>query len=483
MNQNKLSTKRIRVVVAIISVTIIWWLHMLYALPGSDGSNMSCDAINGYAVDIDTEFVTDWHSALFGWEGIILKKIASFCGVSLCGIECINIMAFFIITLACLAVLYLILITKKWWVAIMIPIAFFYIVRCNGGHATWRLDHFFVYLLILLIATISALYRSKNNWMKILLVIAIVLLLWHCCAYRKNSIILVPVVMGGMLFCLRKEISFDRYKYILYLLFWSGCFGGFLLFANYIIPSVKTNPVSCMLISDVRIAHVLRGEQDSFFEKNVKVTRCKEADYKIGGYWHALHDRKNCSICMANRKNIFHSDSPYGVYVENLRKMPKEMIVAKVIQIMQLYRLDKFPISLQTLVEKWYPCVRYDKRVFFPHPSPKREAVKVWMVFFCLMITTYYSIKKIVKNRTVKNEDFDLLHVLVSCIALFYAASFIIVTPTPDYRYLMPSLSLGQLILLTWVCSYFGKVYRNIVTKYRKRKNPCIAAPKESACH
>lgn len=463
--------------ILIISWIVLLWDGALpgYIEPGITESNISFDAYFSYAENIDSGIVTDWHSVFHIYEGILLKKIASFLGFSLTGLDCINIMAFLAIVLMIVSISYLSTIgskTSRYY--IIFPLAILSISKLNGIFAIWRIDNFFCIFLFAMIASVISLYRCQNKKIKILLICSIIILLWHCCGYRRNAILLTPIIITAVLYSSEKVRKLNIFKKMITIFIFCGvAFTLFIPIQNLIMPAVKSYPESAMMISDIRIAHVLRNTQDSFFSNNSDIRRYPTKDNIIGAHWHVLHNREHCSFCkvysakFSSWPHMYHSFSPYDLYIESWKSMPKDMFMAKIIQIAQFYRLDIFPF-IKSYIMKKYPNTKGK----WPSTPNIIEVIKIWGTYISLLIISFISLKKIIKRN---NHDITIehLYVLVSCIAFVYYASFIIVTPTPDFRYIAPSLTLGQIMLFVFI----EEGIRNLIKKkssYKQYNGACF---------
>ena len=468
MNLYKLNNRFNRVVAVNLIVVVLWIILMAkgvlpgYIKSGLTGSNISHDAYHSYAQYIDSEIVTDWHGVLFAYQGIFLKKICYFLGLKLTGLDCINVMAFIAITIMMLSVSYLSSIGCKksaWYV--FFPFILLAIVRINGGFSLWRQDNFFTMMLIPLIACVVALYRCHSKNVKILIACCIIILLWNCCGYRRNALILVPLIVFSIIYSSEKVKKSGFFKKITYVAIFSGVL--FILFMpvqKLIMPSVRTYPEAAMMMSDVRIAHVLRNTQESFFADNPDMERYPAVDNVIGAYWHTPHTYKDCILCQSYYKKysvyptMSHSLNPYNLYYKSWQHMRRDMIVAKIIQIAQFYRLDNLPFFKST-IENMYPNTRGKWGV----SSSKKNVLRIWGTLLMLFILTCISWRRI---RLMNKADITMDHlcIFLSGIVFIYYFSFLVVTPTPDYRYIAPSMIIGQISIVIFIGRHIREIWQ-----------------------
>ena len=69
MNRSK------KIVGVIVILLVVLYSLFLPLIPGMNGEKMSYDAVHIYANCIETESVTNWHSSLFMYECIVVKRI------------------------------------------------------------------------------------------------------------------------------------------------------------------------------------------------------------------------------------------------------------------------------------------------------------------------------------------------------------------------------------------------------------------------
>lgn len=461
-SQNKISIFRLIYFLAILFL----FLALINYLPKIDGSNMSADAALAYTYCIESENVLDWHSPLFMYECIYLKKLFSLFGVYINGWLCIRYMAVIHFVLMALGVAYLTALgCRKTRCCVLFPVLLFVVVYVNGLCQEWRLDNFFLCSLFPLVASIVAFYRVKRRWWKLCLLILSFAILWHSCSLRKNALLLVPVYVFSICYVHSKW----RQLGILVKSFSVVCISSiyfviFMVLSNLMLPSLKSYPVTPMLISDVRIAYILRGKSEDLFEKEKHIGKLPIKNYSLGAHWHVVHDKDNCEICHEiPNVLLMHASNPYGLYWETLKLHTQEILLAKLIQINQFYCAGWTPSFLRELIESQYSVIRRDVRITWPGVFRPYRIADIWGTHILLAITMLYSMKKL-KEKGIAGSCFNYFYVLIGLCAILYTLSFTVVTPTPDDRYLMPSLSLAHAILIVWLGKWINERYGKYVS-------------------
>ena len=444
----------------LLSVLFLF-LALINYLPRIDGCNMSADAAFAYTYCIESENVLDWHSPLFMYECIYLKKLFSLFGVYINGWLCIRYMAVIHFVLMTLGVAYLTALgcSKSKW-CVLFPVLLFVVVYVNGLCHEWRLDNFFLCSLFPLVASIVAFYRVERRCWKMCLLLLSFVVLWHSCSLRKNALLLVPVYVFSICYVYSNWRQLRIWRKIFFVICISFIyFVSFLGLSNLMFPSLKSYPITPMLISDVRIAYLLRGKADDLFENENYIRKLPINNYSLGAHWHVVHEKEKCEVCHDNSK-IFHmhATNPYGIYGEALKLYTQEILLAKFIQINQFYCAGWTPPFLRKFIENRYPAMRRDNRITWPGVFRPYRLANIWGSCILLLITMIYSIKKL-KAKGTREGGFNVFYVMIGLCAILYTLSFIIVTPTPDDRYLMPSLSLSHAILIVWLGNWMNERY------------------------
>lgn len=438
MNPSKMNKRFILSLTCVICTLAL--LVYIGLMPGADGSNMTEDTRSTYSVSIETHHVTNWHSSLFMYEGIAVKCIFALLGIKLSGVEVIRIMGICATFLSLSSIAYVLSLfngsTKKYLCCYTLAM---FIIFANDSYSLWGLDQFFTHVSITLIAVIVALYSTNSDKLKICLSILILILLWNCCAFRKNSILSAPLVISAIVLAFPKYRNWSYKKLIAAVGVLSMVFAIiFMPLVDVLFPVQQTKPITPMLISDVRIAAILEGEENKLFETNLIDSKWGDTDYTITAYWHLLRDK---SLYPKLEK----------LYIQYWKEKPVTMMVAKGLQIFQFYYGGVIHHKLHKVVESSYPAVKNNPHAWKNVFSCNYTLSKIrWCTFILLAVTAVISYKQL-KCTSISGSLFDFIYVIVAAYCLLYACSFIVVTPTPDIRYLAPSVSIGQLGLMFWL--------------------------------
>lgn len=420
------------VFVSAIFSLVIAILLIVYATPDVDGSGMSIDAREAYAVCIETGRVTNWHSALFMCEGVALRNVAALFGVALSGYAVIKIMAAMLYLLMCAGVAFLIVqLQRNEGLIALISLIIYGIIALYAGFNIWGLDIAFLCVLFALFASVVALYRAKRRKARICLYIISFFLMWHCVEYRKNSLLLMPWILFAIFLSIEAFRSLSVKRMILTVAV--GSMVSALLFmlpGNYLFPVIRTHPIVPMMISDVKIAHILQGRED-------ELMRIKSFPDLSSTYGRSI------TASYAVMKNA--EDYPHlrDFYINSWKEYPKEMLIAKGIQIMQFYLCGKTPDGVRALIENKYQKLRHnpyawrDYRSYYSVPCAMLIGRLLPFVIMAIVIP-FAAIS--VKRQGIINSPIASFTIFSGGAALLYAASFMVITPTADDRYLMPSL-------------------------------------------
>lgn len=414
----------------------------IFLSPGVDGSNMTLDAKNTYTQCIETGIVTDWHSALYMHEGIALKKIMQLVGVCLSGWAIIKIMS--IVHLFCMffSVCYLLTIYRpKSAISCLLAVVFSAVFLTEAALSNWGLDQSFICVLVSLIASVVALYRVERKSSRLMMWCCSIILLWHCVAFRKNSIFIVPWVMFALMYSVESFRQNSWRKMALcvmsYSLLGALCF---LAIPKIILPTKSSAPQIPMMVSDLRIAYILMGKEDELLTVKTLPDEYAPWDKTITAYPRGL------------RKDADYKEFE-KFYIDNWRNHTKEMLVSKSLQMLQFYMGGKTPAIIKKIIQKHFPAVVKNPdawKEYKTHGIPSLLLLNRIVPLLFTLVILFMSIRFIKKIGFVKSP-IDLFFVFSGVTALLYAVSFMVITPTSDDRYLMPSIVICKIIIFVWV--------------------------------
>ena len=195
-----------------------------------------------------------------------------------------------------------------------------------------------------------------------------------------------------------------------------------------------------MMVSDVRIAYVLMGREDELLKNNSFESAYQPYDRTITAYYRLL------------KKGSKYEEFE-DFYIQTWKEHTREMLVAKALQVMQFYFGGKTPTPIQGLVNKCYPKVLENPEAWKEYRTQGTTMMSLINRISPLMLMlalTLVAVYVAMRNKGA-HSSFELLFILMGLVAIVYAASFMVVTPTPDDRYLMPSLLICKVMLAAWV--------------------------------
>ncbi|MGN0811580.1 MAG: hypothetical protein ACI4PY_08790 [Akkermansia muciniphila] len=394
-------------------------------------ANFAVDAAYSYAPQIEgTEAVSNWHSSFFMYEGRVVSQILQFLvGHSISGFDIVTFLWYVsaLVILVCFCVFYINSVRASQ--SIFVQFALGLSLMTAAHYTSVYLDFFFLSTLLITFLICYYMHEIKGRWIRVSLLITIAFLVINMVNYRKNAILLAPV--------------FFLYAYHQY---WKmRCLKLFTLYVLYLIamipfaislflPVKKAYPTNPMIESDLRIAAILRGEQELMRNK-----------LKYCGFTDTEHPFRNSlsPICVGDYMTGHNIDQSalLRLYSEEWKSNTKTMLTAKVIQIIEFYAAGYLPSPVQNALLSIYPALKNNNDAMKFHRQGGR---KLWHMRMLLLFTlSWISVKTFSDIRKVRNQTQSNLVWLVSTISVLYAASYLIVTPTPDMRYLTPSVVLG----------------------------------------
>ncbi len=265
--------------------------------------------------------------------------------------------------------------------------------------------------------------------------------------YRRNAILIAPIFFIFAIHSLRNIKLFRLCAlYFLYI-------AAMIPFAlSFVVPVKKTSPTNPMIESDLRIAAILRGEQLLIREK---LKDCGFIDTE-----HYLKDSiAACSVGDYETGVNIDQEKLRRLYFEEWKNHTNSMLLAKSIQVVEFYTAGVLPGILQKVLINTYPALKNNRNAMMFHSY---QAKIVWiprMVLFILL--SWISLRTLSDQRKSATSPAPVW--LVSTISVLYAASYLIVTPTPDMRYLTPSVVLGFPAAVLYVSDLLKRRRQNTV--------------------
>lgn len=453
MNRSK------KIVGVIVILLVVLYSLFLPLIPGMNGEKMSYDAVHVYANCIETESVTNWHSSLFMYECIVVKRILDllfrcfFSGHAvLCIFWCFStlMMVAAIVFIGCQLVektaIWCVLYPCAVYASLKLPLAHLY--QCGVG-----LDYFFVCVLWCFLASMLAYNSSITHSKKIIWLAVVLLILLHLVSFRRNSVFIVPLGVACIMYGFE---SFNKLRLYHKIGLWVAssmlCSFFALVWADAILPVKKLHPVAPMMESEVRIAAILRGEADAYRQQGLIATKGEDAERCISAYWYGSHDWEKLS----------------EIYIDEWRANTETMLTAALIQRVQFFSGGNNFDILKKVVESRFPAVVGNERAWLHVTPVLLEGPLVRLLWLslspCLVIA-------VVLVRKYGKISFAICFVSVvsALVSLLYAGSFLVVVPTSDARYLAPAYMMALLSGLLFA----GMLIEMIGKKVMKRSNAC----------
>lgn len=409
--------------------------------PHRPGAVITGDPVFSYAPAIDAEFVCDWHSALYLQECILLKKILNFCSLGLTGIEILYVVwylsAFVIVLLTCVM---LFSFRKEMKMPLMLyAAALLLLMNMRGAISFLCIDFHFVAVIVSVLFVMWRAKRTNRKKMQYLWMVAFLLLLIQMVEVRKNAALLLP-----FLFAVELYIFYPRFsKKCLTLL--AVAFSAIFLFSEkYVSEKLfvdqKTYPASVMMMSDLCLAATLRGDSETTHAMLIRETGYQLK--KKTRYYRA--DIPYFPSFPVNEYDSSHWEPLKKIYFDAWINEFVSMFDARMLQVVQFYTGGYIP----EFVIKYYDFrygVGNDIRSNLPAAFNYKRyfSMLVWLIVAVVSILyTYYLTRKIVNKRATY---VDTCVWVSSVVGILYAASFLVVTPTPDFRYRVVCLLLFSL--------------------------------------
>lgn len=457
MNQSRFLWKEYLVSLLIIAVVSSL---LLPCIPGADGERMSWDSVNVYSRNIETENVSNWHSSLFMYECIALKRVIGLVtGQSMCGVEVLRIAwcGFSLVMLVFMIVLGFRLVRHSWVWIMAFPCCIYLALKITLPHFYQlgvSLDYYFMCLLWPFLAALVEYFNCELKDKRLVWLVVVMIVLLHLVSYRRNAALFVPVLMGCLLYGAEwfRILSWGN-KFVV----WCASVAMLLLVAfsgvDAILPVSKARSLTPMMESDVRIASILRGELDEFRKQGFFAITRDKAERKITAFWYVA---SKCGAEWTAYRDI---------YVEEWRTHPETMMAAAIIQRIQFYCGGHSFLFLKEAVESRYPIVKNNPKAWeactpLVHESPCWRLFWICTAPFCALVGYAVWRKKRLLSPVV------VICTTSAAIAALYACSYMVVVPTPDARYLAPSYMFALVAAPLLVVELAKRAYKRVSERW-----------------
>lgn len=388
-----------------------------------------------YIENITDGYITNWHSSLFIYEGIAIRNILQVFGVTAGGEIAFLCMyyASVVLILLCMSHWWYVMMRHHWGYVFVLA-GYIYATIILYRYTFGSLDFFFIAMMALYASVMLELKRFKKH--RLLAFTLIFLILLHVVAFRKNSILIVPLLLWASCSYLalfpsikKRLIMVAISSVVLYGL--SGC-----------LPvSEKVHPVYPMLSSDMKIADILRGAENSLTNPYYTVDSSPPVMSSTV--------RAHFPECSGVLWRGYFGDVPglsedeyadfISCYKGYWQKNTEAMIYSLALQRIQFFSRGVVPDFVQPFIESKFPKLKHNNRAWEANACVGSSLYLI-MLLATLPAVAYAVSKITIIFRTSSEKNFDdLLLVIISLSAVLYAASFLIITPVPLMRYLVPS--------------------------------------------
>ncbi|MBR5214339.1 MAG: hypothetical protein IKV92_08775 [Akkermansia sp.] len=402
------------------------------------------DAVITYADQISgSQPVTDWHCALYMYEGRVMHSLLE--AVTAGEVDGILPQRVFMwvadmLLLANLAYWLALLLRRdvRWgWMAL--PLGGSMVLLHIGLGVS--LDYFFCTCVFSAVSLSMVLYLSERKLVWVLCGLGLVVLMWHMVEYRRNAALLLPIFMylltaRWMLSCripLKATVAavFTLVLYVVATRFIALC----------ALPVVHKPSMAPMVESDLRIAAVLENERVAEWarlkENGLPVYEHEYCD-SITAYWGGAD------------VNTTDWDRVWAYYLHAWKTNTGNMLMARVLQLSQFYWSGSTPWIVEVTADAMYPQMADNHKrwqtlkptdIEYLYLRILRLGVTLASICLCLRYVWLW----LVKRRELTAEQYLLM--IITGVATSYSLSYVVVTPTSDFRYLLPAQMLGCIVL------------------------------------
>lgn len=404
--------------------------------PHRPGAIIEGDPVVAYAPAIESEHVSNWHSALFLKECILVKKILWALGWELTGIEILEMLwyvAAFIIWCVFVFFCRVAYIQSGRRTLFLFLCAFLTVINWRACFCYLSLDFYFTAVFALAVALIYALVKSRNLAIRWIACLLSFIVAYHLIEFRKNAVVLLPLLVffeGLLLFPFVNKLRLFVYSIIAAACFWSV--SGVL--TKQLKNVEQTHPASMMMLSDLCVASSLNGDLTAERKRIESATGYQLNERNVAFNAYSPYDFVHKKY---NEKNW---ERLVDYYMLSWKEKTRAMLDARILQAVQFYLGGYTPGFLINFYEDRYNLEGVMRGSL---TLDNFSYVERWTIFARLFVEIVsgiymcYLFVKYIHRRITKGESY-VLGVLL--LAFTYALSYLVVTPTPDYRYRLSCL-------------------------------------------
>lgn len=429
------------------------------------------DAHVRYASSIDSEIITDWDNPLILQISLVIKHAFTFLfHRNVAGIEIINASVAFSLAVVAIFLSFLLFYLTNKHKIYSLCIFPFSLFSFYPAPLYWSNSAFFTSLLFIAPVLVIAYIKSKKRIWKILSFVSVIFILVLAIDCRRNSILIVPVLLYWTLSnCHALKIISKAFLALIISLF---LYAFTTIGVSHLIEVKRTHPTAPMLISDMMIACALENRLEDYSNPYVLYPDnipCCDRNHLRAYCW-------PYSIQHLTRENIFEIEKRYGqdwhswetfskFYIQEWINHPKAMATAKMIQVIQFYTGFYIPDSIKSVITDSFPALKETRPDALNNAVEPfyRMAVRLGTLILMSVIPVYIFCYK---RSAIAHPNAYQISFYLSIISFIYACSFVVVTPTVHERYLLPSIIIASVVAPVFVLT-------QILEFYNKNKKKC----------
>ncbi len=348
-----------------------------------------------------------------------------------------------------------------------------------------RLDFFFVAVLFAALALVHT-FRKASALRKWGASILYFILLFHLVDLRHNAMLLLPLFLMVWVWGMFPRLNFIQTALIA-IVAMVAVLGAKKAADHGAINKSVMNPSHVMLLSDLRMAAILRGTYEEYTyhnDRNLPMAKWvypSAADEKRSSLEDSLIQRHRMlqASCVSELEGGIKYDvsGDFTVvlkeYVRTLHEHPKELLMARLITLDQFFFGINTPEWKQAIIGRICPVVSGKTELWsqsrqYSWASGEdfdmvRVTALVWYAASVIILFAFLwgwrRCSRMLRDGVTQNA------LLAVSLAVVYLLSFFVVTPTPDFRYHYPAFVLfcyGTPILLV-----------SIIRNFRRKEEAC----------
>lgn len=432
-------------VLLLLSLTIIDAL----AIHGGDvGSN--------YIKATENNYISDWHSSLFYSELVLLNQMVSRvfpdAGAERMFIWLVRLIVF--TQIASFSSLIAVLQKRSPTYTYLIPlwaVSLFLFNLFSRHFSYWGNLEFFFFAVLTLFFPAGRICAKQDTAWKIIGIVICTILSIHLLDFRKNSILIMPLIWYAV--AVAAFPSIKRWRKVLISVVMSVIsIGSTLILTNQIIPSARMHSASVMLVSDIKIAAHLKNQledEELWLMENCSLRYPARTKYKL----RADSENQGVDFRQADVINRYAlSDKQWEILKERYKEYwlenTLEMLWARILSSYHLFvQIETHPYMKQLLMSI-YPHVQMEALGLPDGVVWENNIItykRLLIILPCVICVGMYVVFVIKMYR--KMSIIDEMMLITIGVMLLYAHSYLVLVPAAFARYHCNALLV--LLLLT----------------------------------